>query len=555
LFNVFIIPSAPFHTLFRLYCFVSPCQKATNTDLDEKQHTIVQLLLATNKTGTIYNLAMVTMSKHRMALTVANGNSGESIGSSSPSPRPRQSHASNKRSSGSVTKTMAFCTIIPLVLLLVAFFLRDTFYARNLRWSTTATSTTWESSLVSSKQQQPIDDQKVSVPPTSSSSSSLFEDFYFPYNRDSENLSALFPHCDLLPLAGGHNSWHSETGEAIRLHQHASHICGPKVLVVGAMKCGTNTIGHLLAKHPRVKINTCPVARTAYIQNAVIDTKCNDAEFQGRHDEIWEGHDMSIQQIFNPNWMADWTKRLPWTTGTHNITIDKSPSYMNVVEFPNITHDAKRLLPNAKIVVSVCNPALRLYSEYNHNMDQRAEGFLEFYRDKEGVTVPTDFGSFVDLLFSPPTSNVCRITPHFCTRNQIFYLHKGEYSTLLKEWYAAFGRDNVLVVDMNDNQKNIATELLDLVGHHVLPPEEYPWEEVSQENPEIDFKSAAVNYTGRSSAYTEYPEHIVQLEQYFAPFNKELAELIGRDFPLQWNQRLEDAFRQARQKNRKKQPE
>jgi hypothetical protein len=325
-------------------------------------------------------------------------------------------------------------------------------------------------------------------------------------------------------------------------------------LVIGAMKCGTNTIGHLLAKHPRVKINKCPVARTVYTENAVIDTKCNDYEYQGRHEEIWEGHDMSIHKINNPYWMINWTKRLPWTTGTHNITIDKSPSYMNVVEFPNITHEVKRLLPNAKIVVSVCNPALRLYSEYNHNMDQRPEGFLEFYRNKEGVTVPTDFGSFIDLLLSPPTSTVCQLSPQFCIRNQIFFLHKGEYSTLLKDWYTAFGRDNVLVVDMYDNQKDIATNLLDLVGHDVLPPHEYPWQEVSQESPKIDFQSAAVNYTGRSSAFRDYPKHIVQLEQYFAPYNRDLATLIGRDFPLQWNQRLHDAFQQTKKKNGTKQP-
>jgi hypothetical protein len=514
---------------------------------------------------------MVTISKQRMTLMTMNGNNnGDVTGPSSPSPHSRRSHLTSYKRTGSgvVTKLMAFCTTVPLVLFLVVFFLRDTVSTRNLRWSMT-TTTLWESSSVSMEHQQvqlegqrlQQEEEKGKEEPTSkvpvsvqasSSSSTSYHDFYFPYNRDSGNLSALFPHCDLLPLQGGHNAWHTETNEAIRLHQHSSHICGPKVLIVGAMKCGTNTIGQLLAKHPRVKINTCPVARTIYTPNAVIDTKCNDGEFQGRQDEIWEGHDMSIQKIFYSDWMINWTKRLPWTTGTHNITIDKSPSYMNVVEFPNITHDVKRLLPNAKIVVSVCNPALRLYSEYNHNMDQRSEGFLEFYRDKEGVKVPTDFGSFIDLLLSPPTSKVCQLSSHFCSRNQVFYLHKGEYSTLLKEWYAAFGSDNVLVVDMSDNQKDIATKLLDLVGHDVLPPDEYPWQEVTQKSPKIDFQSAAVNYTGRSSAFTDYPKQIVQLEQYFAPFNRELAQLIGRDFPLQWNQRLENAFQQVKKKNWKK---
>ena len=127
------------------------------------------------------------------------------------------------------------------------------------------------------------------------------------------------------------------------------------------MKCGTNTLGHLLEKHPRVAINKCPIGRT--IQDK--ETGCNDANFQGRIDDIWEGNDASFRKNQFPDnsteWLDHWTRRLPWTDGVHNITIDKSPSYLNVLEFPNITHDIKRLLPNAKIAVSVCDPSLRLF--------------------------------------------------------------------------------------------------------------------------------------------------------------------------------------------------
>ncbi|KAG7356362.1 sulfotransferase family protein [Nitzschia inconspicua] len=354
-----------------------------------------------------------------------------------------------------------------------------------------------------------------------------YEDSYHPYDTVNDPL----PHCDSLPLQGGHNVWSEDTGETIRLHKHSTRICGPKVLVIGAMKCGTNTLGHLLAKHPRVKVNSCSAPR--FVKE--IDTGCNDDEYQGRGDEIWEGHDMSIHKNQKPGeWLEHWTRRLPWTDGKHNITIDKSPSYMNTLEFPNLTQDVKQFLPNAKVVMSVCNPALRLYSEYNHNMDQRQDGFLGFYRDK-GIEVPMDFPSFVKLLMDPPF-DVCKRLPNFCDRNQIFFLRKGEYSTLLKQWYEAFGPKNILVVDMNDNQRDIATKLLDLVGHDVLPPKEYPWHELKEK--EIDFQSSAANYTGRSSAFDDFREQIAKLEKYYAPFNQELAQLIGRDFPLKWNERM-----------------
>lgn len=443
---------------------------------------------------------------------------------STPSPRGAKRHGRQS----SMTKLIVCTCLISFLLLLV--FIGDETTTRNLRLNALLEdSISFKLPVQLKEAEEEIEE-------------GAYEDFYHPY--DSDYHGDALPHCDAFPLEGGHNVWIDETGESVRLHKHSSTICGPKVLVVGAMKCGTNTLGHLLAKHPRVKLNTCSVARTVND----VDTGCNDVEFQSRGDDIWEGHDLSFRwkmQGEPEGWLEHWTRRLPWTDGKHNITIDKSPSYMNTLEFPNITQDVKRLLPNAKIVVSVCNPALRLYSEYNHNMDQRPEGFLDFYRNK-GFDVPIDFPSFIDLLVNPP-EEVCQRLPHFCSRNQIFYLKKGEYSTLLKDWYEVFGKDNVLVVDMNDSQRDIATQLLDLVGHEVLPPNEYPWGEL--QDTEIDFQSAAANYTGRSSAFEKYEEQIVQLEQYYAPFNKELADLIGRDFPMEWNQRIADAYHVAKKKN------
>jgi hypothetical protein len=293
---------------------------------------------------------------------------------------------------------------------------------------------------------------------------------------------------------------------------------------------------------------------------------------------------MSIKYIWKPDtWLEHFAMRLPWTDGVNNITIDKSPSYFNVLEFPNITKIAKQLLPNAKIAVSVCNPSLRLFSEYNvrtiepkdtdstsalimvffmkkdsvltsdllsvslfaqHNMDQIQEKFLQFYKNNH-IPPPMNFSSFVELLFASsydPNPDICHKFPKFCVnnavppgffdRNRMFYLKKGEYSTNLKAWRDAFGAENVLVVDMNEDQKDVAHQLLKLVGHDILPPEEYPWDEVGEE---VDFKSTAANYTGRDAAYLDFPQEIAMLERYYARYNEELSQLIGKDYPLEWN--------------------
>ena len=54
--------------------------------------------------------------------------------------------------------------------------------------------------------------------------------------------------CDKIPLVNGHVTWDRSRHRMKRQHKQETHICGPKVLIIGAMKCGTNTIGHILAK-------------------------------------------------------------------------------------------------------------------------------------------------------------------------------------------------------------------------------------------------------------------------------------------------------------------
>ena len=52
------------------------------------------------------------------------------------------------------------------------------------------------------------------------------------------------------------------------------------------MKCGTNTLGQLAAKHPRVKIDRCQAG----------NEDCNPIAFQGSaspHTGIWEGNDFT----------------------------------------------------------------------------------------------------------------------------------------------------------------------------------------------------------------------------------------------------------------------
>ena len=92
--------------------------------------------------------------------------------------------------------------------------------------------------------------------------------------------------------------------------------------------------------------------------------------FQGSGPEnIWEGHHLSHIRVEKTDWFKRWGTLLPSTDGRNNMTFDKSPSYLDTLIFPDVAAYAHRYVPNAKVVVTLCNPTERVYPEWNHDND------------------------------------------------------------------------------------------------------------------------------------------------------------------------------------------
>ena len=112
-------------------------------------------------------------------------------------------------------------------------------------------------------------------------------------------------------------------------------------------------------------------------------------------------------------------------------------------------------------------------------------------------------------------------------------MKKGEFLNNLLPWYDAYGQENVLVVDMEQDPIIIVESLLNHVGSDLLPVSEYPWDDV---------KTNAVflnnGYDGRSSAYQQVNEDVEWLERYYEPHNNELASKLGEEWPRKWSCRL-----------------
>ena len=352
--------------------------------------------------------------------------------------------------------------------------------------------------------------------------------------------SAICPACDQLKLPSERYQWDDVLVKSVPVTSgNFSTICGPRFLIVGAMGCGTDTLGSLLLQHPRVKTNPCRDPK---------DPFCNADYFtagitlEGKLD-LWESHGLSLEFAKDPlDWQKKFTQRLPSTDGMNGVgefTIDKSPSYFNTDMFPGIVGRAKELLPNAKVVISLCNPAERLYHEFvagNNNNDNKTSDAdsvgrqyeLSLY-EKHGVVMPTDFTEFVNML--KPLSKVCIKKPQFCEELKRFKLHTGEYHAHVRKWRAEFGHEQVLVLNMEDTIRQKAKKMVDF-GDSCTPPEEYPWGIFRRLSSGRFFDET---YTDSGIGYSDHAEAMKWLYDYYADHNHALAQELNLDWPLLWN--------------------
>jgi hypothetical protein len=260
---------------------------------------------------------------------------------------------------------------------------------------------------------------------------------------------------------------------------------------------------------------------------------CRVGWFQGalKQGEVFDGDDFThVRRRMSNGWLDEFGKRLPASDGVTTFTFDKSPSYMDISFFPEVTEYAKAHLPNAKIVATLCNPAERLYSEFHSLLAEPYQGYKQLYWDN-GVEPPTDFGAFVNLFHD---EGICSEKEGFCDTNQKQYLKQGSYLHNLRPWYDAYGQENVLVVNMDDEPSKIVKSLLQLVGNDLLPEAEYPWEEVAE--PFATNVNKA--YEGRVSSYQYFNDEMQWLEEHYSQQNEDLAQFLDEDWPRRWNCRL-----------------
>lgn len=161
--------------------------------------------------------------------------------------------------------------------------------------------------------------------------------------------------------------------------------------------------------------------------------------------------------------------------------------------------------PQAKIVLVLRDPIKRFYSQW------KWEIFVTGKKRSENLPFLNSFSSYVDTALSAfpnsPMFSACGFDP----------LQTSIYWKAVEFWVKCFGKNNVLVLDVQDyfnNGDDFLNEVYDFVG---LPSFENPkFKDKVNENPII--------------LPPPDEESINKLSLFFDPHNKKLWEILGKEF-------------------------
>lgn len=254
----------------------------------------------------------------------------------------------------------------------------------------------------------------------------------------------------------------------------ASHRVLPDFVIVGAQKAGTTTLYSQLVAHPSV----LPALRK--------EVHYFDASPRA---ESW-------YRAFFPT-----HKRLAATrrrTGAA-VTGEATPFYLC---HPGAAGRMHAVVPGALVIVLLRDPVARAVSGYHHAVRM---GF-----ETRAIEVALDPGS-AEPLASP--DDLAWYDAAECPLRRRGYLARGHYAEQLERWFASFGRDRVLVLELGDLATGravaAALERLRLPIRGIRP------------------------VAGRNVASYRPPTPSVEgmLREYFRPYNAALFELLGHDYP------------------------
>jgi len=252
----------------------------------------------------------------------------------------------------------------------------------------------------------------------------------------------------------------------------------PTVVILGAQKAGTSSLFACLSEHPDV---LSPTKK--------------------------EVHYFDLNFARGPEWYRAHFPRVPAPStreigrGPSQLTLEASPYYLF---HPAVPERLQSVLPDAKFIVMLRNPVDRAYSHYWH----------EYERGFERLPLKAALTAEEDRLRGEAARLLAEVRYCSFAHQHYSYVSRGLYVEQVRAWFARFPSECFLFVKseqfLADPEAQIG-RVLRFVG---LPPKGAMW-------------PRAVNMGRYPSMDRDLRE---SLTEYYDPYNRQLAELLGPDF-------------------------
>lgn len=254
----------------------------------------------------------------------------------------------------------------------------------------------------------------------------------------------------------------------------------PELLVIGAMKAGTTTLFGLLCEHP-----------------GFVPPRAKEIHFFNMPRNFARGEAWYRAQFPTARAMARAAERL----GYAPVTGEATPT----MSTPLYAANAARIVPGARLVVTLRDPVERAWSHYQH---MRRHAFPE--RSAFAEAIEADLGRYARGLRLTPY-NLRWLAPTLVKRG---YVQRGHYAEQLAHWLRFFPRERMLVLNF-DRWKRDPARAADEIARFVgLPPH--------------GFGHRRANVGGYDETMPDDCRE--QLVAHYRPHNRRLHELLGDDW-------------------------
>lgn len=242
------------------------------------------------------------------------------------------------------------------------------------------------------------------------------------------------------------------------------------IFIVGAQRSGTTYLYSIFDKHPQICLAK-PVRP--------------EPKFFLHPDEIAKGKDYYLDKYYTE------------CNDNTRILIEKSTSYIESIE---AGLQIKKMFPKSKALVILRNPVERALSNY-------------FFSANNGLEKRSVEDAFLHNKPIPKNQVSTSVSP-------FNYIGRGEYIKYIEDYLNIFKKEElgIFIFDEIKNNPSKINEILSFIGvdifNHKIPDEIYQPVNQSKRDSEINIEVKSF------------------LQKHYAPFNKQLEDLLGRNIDV-----------------------